>query len=63
MRASNVIEVEDTCSAIIDFENGRRANLLATTNASGHDTTTLHIETKNHTLDIRDSYQIGRAHV
>ena len=56
MRASNVIEVEDTCSAIIDFENGRRANLLATTNASGHDTTTLHIETKNHTLDIRDSY-------
>ncbi len=56
MRSTDAMEVEDTCSMIIDFEKGKIANLLATTNASGCDTTALHIETKNHTVDIKDSY-------
>lgn len=54
MRHCNAVEVEDTCSCIIDFENGTRANVLATTTSQGHDSTTLHIETKNNIIEIRN---------
>ena len=55
MRHSDNVEVEDTCAAIIDFENGKSANLLVTTTYSGQDDTTLHIETKNNVIEIRNS--------
>ena len=55
MRHSPKVEVEDTCSAIIDFENGQRANLIAVTTAPGNDSTTLHIETRNNVIEIRNS--------
>lgn len=53
MRHSDEVEVEDSATVIIDFENGKRANLLVTTTSHGHDVTTLHIETKNKLIDIR----------
>lgn len=55
MRHCSEVEVEDTCSAIIDFENGKSANLLVTTTHAGHDTTNLQIETKSHVIEIRNS--------
>lgn len=55
MRHSPAVEVEDTCSAIIDFKNGKKANILVTTTYSGQDSTTLHIETKNNVIEIRNA--------
>ena len=55
MRHCDNVEVEDTCMVIIDFENGKRANLLVTTTFSGQDSTTLHIETKENLIEIRNS--------
>ena len=55
MRHCSEVEVEDTCALIIDFENGKRANLLVTTTYSGHDATTLSVETKNHHIELRNS--------
>ena len=55
MRHCDNVEVEDTCMAIIDFENGKRANLLVTTTFSGQDSTTLHIETKENLIEIINS--------
>lgn len=54
-RHSSSIEVEDTCQCIIGFENGKTAHIYATTNYTGHDTTTLHLETPNHTIEIRNA--------
>ena len=56
MRHGESVEVEDTCQCIIDFDNGKRANLLATTTYCGHDSTTLRIESKNHVVEIRDQW-------
>ena len=55
MRHCAAVEVEDTCSAIIDYVNGKRANVLVTTTAVGQDVTTLHIETKKNVIEIRNS--------
>ena len=55
MRHSAAVEVEDTCSAIIDFKNGKKANILVTTTFGGQDSTTLHIETKNNVIEIRNA--------
>ena len=55
MRHSLAVEVEDTCSCIIDFDNGNRANVLVTTTGQGQDATTLHIETKNNVIEIRNA--------
>lgn len=55
MRHCDEVEVEDTCAVIIDFENAKSANLIVTTAYDGHDTTTLHIETKNNIIEIRNS--------
>ena len=55
MRHSPAVEVEDTCSCIIDFDNGKRANVLVTTTGQGQDATTLHIETKHNVIEIRNS--------
>ncbi len=53
MRHCDSVEVEDTCTCIIDFDDGKQANLFATTTFQGHDCTTLHIETKNNCIEIR----------
>lgn len=54
LRHTPPVEVEDSCECIIGFENGKSATLYATNNFPGHDTTCLHIETKNHILEIRE---------
>ncbi len=56
MRHSDIVEVEDTCSAIIDYENNKRACIFATTTFSGNDTTMLHMQTKNRTIEIRNAH-------
>ena len=50
-----VIEVEDTCEGMIEFENGKYANFFATNAYHGYSTTNIFIETKNHRLEIRNS--------
>ena len=55
MRHSPSVEVEDTCSCIIDFDSGKKANVLVTTTFGGQDATTLHIETKNNVVEIRNA--------
>lgn len=55
MRHSPAVEVEDTCNLIIDFDGGKRANVLVTTTFGGQDATTLHIETKNSVIEIRNA--------
>ncbi len=47
-----VIEVEDTCEGVIDFDSGKSANFYATTSATGHDYTVITITTKNHVIRI-----------
>lgn len=48
------VEIEDTAECIIEFENGKTATVFATTNFHGHDSTVLHLETKNHNIIISD---------
>lgn len=55
MRHCDEVEVEDTCAAIIDFEAGKSANLMVSTTYRGQDSTNLHIETKNHVVEIRNA--------
>ena len=55
MKHCDAVEVEDTCAAIIDFEDGKSANLMVSTTYSGQDTTNLHIETKSHVIEIRNA--------
>lgn len=55
LRHSKTVEVEDSAFIIIDFANGKRGNIFATTTYSGQDTTTLHVETKNNVIEIRGS--------
>ena len=61
MRHCDNVEVEDTCAAIIDFADGKRANLLVSTTHSGQDNTTLHIETKQNVIEIRNSHLFVNA--
>ena len=55
IRHSDNVEVEDSCVGIIDHETGLRSNILVTTTFSGKDSTTLHLETKNHVIEIRNA--------
>ena len=61
MRHCDNVEVEDTCAAIIDFAGGKRANLLVSTTHSGQDNTTLHIETAQNVIEIRNSHLFVNA--
>ena len=54
LRHSDAIEVEDSCECIIDYDSGKSAIVYATTNFQGYDSTMLHVETKNHTIEIRE---------
>ena len=54
LRHCENVEVEDSCECIIDFENGKEAIVYATTNFQGFDSTALHLETENHTIEIRE---------
>lgn len=47
-----VIEVEDSCEGVIEFESGRSANFYATTSANTRDYTAITVMTKNHVLRI-----------
>ncbi len=51
-----VIDVEDSCEGVIEFESGRRASFSATNAYTGKDFTTVLIETKNHRIEIRTSH-------
>ena len=55
MRHSDNVEVEDTATVIIDFENGKTANIMVTTTYNGQDSTTLHLETQNNVVEIKNS--------
>lgn len=55
-RLKGVIDVEDTCEGVIEFEAGRRASFHATNAYGGRDNTTVFIETKNHKVEIRTSH-------
>lgn len=48
----DIIEVEDTCEGMIEFESGRYGNFYATTSFHGWDSTKIFILTKNHKLEI-----------
>ena len=48
----DIIEVEDTCEGLINFENGLRASFYATTAFHGADSTRVYIVTKNHKIEI-----------
>ena len=55
MRHCDDVEIEDTCALIVDFKNGKRANIFVSTTYCGQDSTTLCIETKNNRIEIRNS--------
>ncbi len=48
-----VIDVEDSCEALIGFENGAQGGFYATTAFRGNDEITLVVKTKNHKLELR----------
>ena len=55
MRHCDAVEVEDTCSAIIDYADGKSANLMVSTTYKGQDSTNLHVETKHNIIEIRNA--------
>lgn len=50
-----IIEVEDTCEGMVEFENGIFGNFFATNAFRGDSKTTLFFKTANHELEIRNS--------
>ena len=52
----NVIEVEDTCEGVINFESGKSANFYATTSFHAFDSTTVFLKTKNHIIEMRHGH-------
>ncbi len=52
LRKSDAIDVEDMCDCQIEFENGKQAIVFATTNHAGCDTSSIHLESDNSTVDI-----------
>ncbi len=50
-----VIEVEDTCEGMVEFENGIFGNFYATNAFVGGAKTTIYVKTANHELEIRNS--------
>ena len=47
----SVIDCEDSCEGMIEFESGKRANFYATTSFSGPDKTIVYVKTKNHKIE------------
>lgn len=56
LRHAEAVEVEDSCECIIEYNDGKSAIVYATTNFGGCDSTALHLETENHTIEIREPY-------
>lgn len=52
----DVIEVEDTCEGIINFDSGKCANFYATTSFHAFDSTTVFLKTKNHIIEMRHGH-------
>ena len=50
-----VIEVEDTCEGLVEFEGGKFGNFFATNAFIGTSRTSIFIKTTNHNLEIRNS--------
>lgn len=50
-----IIEVEDTCEGMVEFENGKIGNFFSTNAFVGTSRTSIFIKTKNHNLEIRNS--------
>jgi len=51
-----VIEVEDTCEGLVEFEGGKFGNFFATNAFFGASRTSIFVKTTNHNLEIRNSY-------
>ena len=51
----DVIEVEDSCEGMVEFEGGKFGNFYATTAFHFANSTVVFIKTKNHRLEIRDN--------
>jgi len=51
-----VIEVEDTCEGIINFDAGKRANFYATTSFHSYNSTTVFLKTRNHIIEVRNGH-------
>lgn len=50
-----IIEVEDTCEGMVEFENGKIGNFFSTNAFVGTSRTSIFIKTTNHKLEIRNS--------
>jgi len=50
-----IIEVEDTCEGMVEFENGKIGNFFSTNAFVGTSRTSIFIKTTNHNLEIRNS--------
>ena len=50
-----VIEVEDTCEGMVEFENGLIGNFYATNAFTGASRTSIFVKTTNHMLEIRNA--------
>ena len=57
-----IIEVEDTCEGMVEFEGGKIGNFFATNAFNGCSLTSIFVKTTNHKLEIRNSllYVDGR---
>lgn len=51
----NVIEVEDTAEALVEFDSGAKANFYVTTAAAAPDTTYVVLKSKSYRIEIRSS--------
>jgi predicted dehydrogenase len=47
-----IIDTEDSCEGLIEFENGKRGNFYATTSFTGGDKTILYVRTANHKIEL-----------
>ena len=50
-----IIEVEDTCEGMVEFENGLTGNFYATNAFTGASRTSIFVKTTNHMLEIRNN--------
>jgi predicted dehydrogenase len=50
-----IIEVEDTCEGMVEFENGLIGNFYATNAFTGASRTSIFVKTTNHMLEIRNA--------
>ena len=50
-----IIEVEDTCEGMVEFENGLIGNFYATNAFTGASRTSIFVKTTNHMLEIRNN--------